>query len=48
MRTVWRYCLAGLLILVPAWATLLILSALLSTVTRFIGDLKSDRSHVVL
>jgi len=39
MRTLWRYFLAGLLILVPAWATLLILSALLSTVTRFIGDL---------
>ena len=39
MRTLWRYCLAGLLILIPAWATLLILSALLSTVTRIIGDL---------
>jgi len=39
MRTLWRYCLAGLLILIPAWATLLILSALFSTVTRVIGDL---------
>src|SRR5215831_20010729 len=39
MRTLWRYFLAGLLILVPAWATLLILSALLSTVTRFISYL---------
>lgn len=39
MRTLWRYCLAGLLILIPAWVTLLILSALLSTVTGVIGDL---------
>jgi uncharacterized membrane protein len=38
MRIFWRYCLTGLLILIPAWATLLILSALLSTVTRVIGD----------
>ncbi|HEX8751004.1 MAG TPA: DUF502 domain-containing protein [Nitrospira sp.] len=39
MRIVWRYCLAGLLILIPAWATFLILSALLSTVNRVIADL---------
>lgn len=39
VTTLWRYSLAGLLILVPAWATFLILSALLSTVNRLIGDL---------
>ena len=39
MKTLWRYSLAGLLILVPAWATFLILSALLSTVNHLIGDL---------
>lgn len=39
MRTLWRYCLAGLLILIPAWATFLILSALFSTVNRVIADL---------
>ena len=38
MRILWRYCLTGLLILIPAWATFLILSALLSTVNRVIGD----------
>jgi uncharacterized membrane protein len=39
MNTFWRYCLTGLLVLIPAWATVLILSALLSTVNRVIGDL---------
>ena len=39
MRTLWGYCFTGLLILIPAWATLLILSALLATVNRVIGDL---------
>jgi uncharacterized membrane protein len=39
VRTLWRYCLTGLLILIPAWATFLILSALLSTVNRVIADL---------
>jgi uncharacterized membrane protein len=34
----WRYSLAGLFILVPAWATFLILSALVSTVNHAIGD----------
>ena len=41
MKTLWRYSLAGLLILVPAWATFLILSALLSTVNHLISDLLS-------
>ncbi|HET9575129.1 MAG TPA: DUF502 domain-containing protein [Nitrospira sp.] len=39
MKTLWRYCLTGLLILIPAWATFLILSALLSTVNHVIADL---------
>lgn len=39
MTTLSRYTLAGLLVLVPAWATFLILTALLSTVNRIIGDL---------
>src|SRR5215813_11087964 len=39
MRTLWRYCLAGLLILIPAWATFFVLSALRSTVTRVSGGL---------
>ena len=42
VKTLWHYSLAGLLILVPAWATFLILSALLSTVNRVIGDLLSQ------
>jgi len=41
VKTLWRYSLAGLLILVPAWATFLILSALLSTVNHLISDLLS-------
>jgi uncharacterized membrane protein len=39
VKTIWRYCLTGLLILIPAWATFLILAALLSTVNRAIADL---------
>jgi uncharacterized membrane protein len=39
VKTLWRYSLAGLLILIPAWATFLILSALLSTVNHLIGGL---------
>jgi len=39
VRTLWRYCLTGLLVLIPAWATFLILSALLSTLNRVIADL---------
>ena len=42
MRTLWRYCLTGLLVLIPAWATFLILSALLSTVNLVIADLPSQ------
>lgn len=39
MKTLWRHSLTGLLVLVPAWATFLILSALMSTVNRYIGSL---------
>ncbi|BFU95058.1 MAG: conserved membrane protein of unknown function [Nitrospira sp.] len=39
MNVWWRYSLAGLLILVPAWITFLILSALISTVNQMIGEL---------
>jgi len=46
VKTLWRYSLAGLLILVPAWATFLILSALLSTVDHLIGDLLSQAGFV--
>jgi len=42
VKTLWRYFLAGLLILVPAWATFLILSALLSTVNHLISDILSQ------
>ena len=38
MRTVSRYFLTGLLVLLPTWATFLILSALLSAVNRAIAD----------
>jgi len=39
VKTLWRYSFAGLLILVPAWATFLILSALLTTVNHLVGDI---------
>lgn len=38
MRTLSRYFLTGLLVLLPTWATFLILSALLSAVNRAISD----------
>ena len=38
MRTIPRYFLTGLLVLLPTWATFLILSALLSAVTRLISE----------
>ena len=38
MRTVPRYFLTGLLVLVPTWATFLILAALVSAVNRAIAD----------
>ena len=39
MRTLSRYFLTGLLVLLPTWATFLILSALLSAVDRAISDM---------
>ncbi|HEY6084261.1 MAG TPA: DUF502 domain-containing protein [Nitrospira sp.] len=39
MKVWWRYSLAGLLILVPGWATFLILSALISTVNQAIDEM---------
>ena len=39
MRTLSRYFLTGLLVLLPTWATFLILSALLSAVNRAIVDM---------
>jgi uncharacterized membrane protein len=39
MKTVSRYFLTGLLVLVPTWATFLILSALLSAVNHAIADM---------
>jgi uncharacterized membrane protein len=41
-KTLWSYSLAGLLVLVPAWATLLLLSTLLSTLNELIYDLLGD------
>jgi uncharacterized membrane protein len=39
MRTLSRYFLTGLLVLLPTWATFLILSALLTAVKRAIADI---------
>ncbi len=51
MRTLSRYFLTGLLILVPTWATFLILSALLSavdrTITEFLGQVGVMATPVV-
>ena len=38
-NTLWKYSLAGLLVLVPAWATLFILSALFHALNELIRDL---------
>ena len=38
-HTLWKYSLAGLLVLVPAWATFLILSTLLHALNELIYDL---------
>ncbi len=38
-KTFWKYFLAGLLVLLPAWATFLILSALLQALNQLIQDL---------
>jgi uncharacterized membrane protein len=41
-QVLWKYSLAGLLILVPAWATLLILSTLFSALNELIHGLLED------
>ena len=41
-KTLWQYSLAGLLVLVPAWATFLILSALFHALNELIHDLPWD------
>lgn len=38
-RTLWKYCLAGLLLLVPAWATFLIFSTLFHALNDLISGL---------
>jgi uncharacterized membrane protein len=38
-KTLWKYSLAGLLVLVPAWATFLIFSTLFHTLNELINDL---------
>lgn len=38
-QTLWRYSLAGLLVLVPAWVTVLILSTLVRALNELIHDL---------
>ena len=38
-KTLWQYSLAGLLVLVPAWATFLILSTLFHSLNELIRDL---------
>lgn len=42
-RSFWGVILAGLLVLVPAWATFLILSALFHTLDGLIGDFVRER-----
>lgn len=39
LRKFWQYCLAGLLILVPTWATFLILAAMFHTLDNLLLDL---------
>jgi uncharacterized membrane protein len=39
VKHIWRYFVPGLLILVPAWATFLVLSTLVSTVDQAVGEL---------
>ena len=39
LRKFWQYCLAGLLMLVPTWATFLILAAMFHTLDNLLLDL---------
>ncbi|HJT21466.1 MAG TPA: DUF502 domain-containing protein [Nitrospira sp.] len=42
MNNIWRYFVPGLLVLVPAWATFLVLSTLVSTVDQAIAELVAN------
>ena len=42
MKLTWRYFVPGLLVLVPAWATFLVLSAMVGTINQTIGSLVGD------
>lgn len=42
MKLMWRYFVPGLLVLIPAWATFLILSALASTINQGVAGLVSN------
>ncbi|MGQ0667039.1 MAG: DUF502 domain-containing protein [Nitrospiraceae bacterium] len=42
IKAFWRLCIAGLFVLVPAWATLLILSTLFKTLDNLVGRHISD------
>jgi uncharacterized membrane protein len=37
LKAFWKTCVAGLILIVPAWATLLILSTLFTTLDRLVG-----------
>lgn len=42
VKAFWRTCITGLIVLVPAWATYLILSTLFSTLDNLVGRYISD------
>lgn len=42
LKAFWKTCMAGLLLLVPAWATFLILSTLFKTLDSLVGRYMSD------
>ena len=42
IKAFWKTCMAGLIVLVPAWATFLILSTLFTTLDRMVGRYMPD------
>ncbi len=42
IRAFWKTCMAGLIVLVPAWATFLILSTLFTTLDKLVGRYMAD------
>ena len=42
IRAFWKTCMAGLIVLVPAWATFLILSTLFTTLDQLVGRYMAD------